>query len=587
VFQAQPFFKPPLYAYLLSFLYRLGFGLGGVLALQMIVGSLTCALTLAVGRTLLTTRQAFAAALATALLPILPFFETQLLAETWTLALTLAAILPVLLVVSGRSRPGRRNFAVAGFLLGLAALGRPNLLLQLVVLVGCLWWWGRAGGRLRLAALMPLVLGFAVAIAPATLHNLKYGEFTLVSANLGVNLYTGQSDFADGVSAIPVGIVWDDIQLRTQQAVGRGPAAGSRFLTAETLRWMRTHPGRTLALWGHKLVMMFNAVEGRNNINPLWLARRDGVFVLARWWPATWLLLPFAVVGLIWAGRGQAPFWLLRWLVLSQAVAILPFFVNARFRAPLLPFLALFGVAGFVLLGQAVRQRRWLPLLVLVVTAIGVNVDWYGYGQEHWLARDQFNQGLIQARAYGTRKPDPTQAEAHFRRALELGPNDADANETYGALLLGQAQAQMKQAERAAAAGRAIEAEAARANATQLLGRSESLHRAATRIFPRSYRSWGNLGTCQMWQAELEAVRAGAELEAGRAAEAVPLVLAALNHYQEASASLQNGLRVNRNQIEVQGQMNQIFAAVLALPSLDPSIERVQEQLRQRLAGEK
>jgi hypothetical protein len=33
--------------------------------------------------------------------------------------------------------------------------------------------------------------------------------------------------------------------------------------------------------------------------------------------------------------------------------------------------------------------------------------------------------------------------------------------------------------------------------------------------------------------------------------------------------------------------MNQIFAAVLALPSLDPSIERVQEQLRQRLAGEK
>ena len=95
VFQDQVFFKPPLYAYLLSFLYRLGLGLTGVFALQMLVGVVSCGLTLALGRIVWSARVAFVAALITALLPILPFFEVQLLAESWTLALTLAALLPV------------------------------------------------------------------------------------------------------------------------------------------------------------------------------------------------------------------------------------------------------------------------------------------------------------------------------------------------------------------------------------------------------------------------------------------------------------------------------------------------------------
>jgi len=153
VFQAQPFFKPPLYAYLLSFLYRMGLNLQGVLFLQMAVGAHTCGLTLTQGRTVFSSRVAFAAAVVTALLPILPFFESQLQAESWTLALTLGSLLPVLLIISGRSRPSARLFFIAGALLGIAALGRPNLMLQVVVLAAGLWWWGRRGGRLGLTGI--------------------------------------------------------------------------------------------------------------------------------------------------------------------------------------------------------------------------------------------------------------------------------------------------------------------------------------------------------------------------------------------------------------------------------------------------
>ena len=93
---------------------------------------------------------------------------------------------------------------------------------------------------------------FAAGVAPATLHNLKYGEPVLVSANLGANLVAGHSDRADGVSAIPVGVQWDDLQLQTRQAGARTPAEASRYLTKQALGWMADNPGRTLALLGKK-----------------------------------------------------------------------------------------------------------------------------------------------------------------------------------------------------------------------------------------------------------------------------------------------------------------------------------------------
>jgi len=583
VFQDQVFFKPPLYAYLLSVLYRLGLGLTVVFALQMLVGVVSCGLTLALGRIVWSARVAFAAALITALLPILPFFEVQLLAESWTLALALAALLPVLLVISGRIRPRAWPLGAAGLLLGLAALGRPNLMLLVVVLAGCLWWWGRRAGRLPLAKILPLIAGFVIAISPATLHNLGHGDVVPTSANLGMNLYTGQSDFADGVSAVPVGVLWDDLQLRSQQAGGQGPVAPSRFLVRETLQWMTKNPGRTLGLWFKKAVLVCNAREGRNNINPMWLAQEDGVIVLSRWWPATWLMLPFAIVGLVWAGRGNAPVWLLKWVVLSQAAAIIPFFVTARFRAPLLPLLAMFAVSGVVLLIEAVRARRWLPVAVLLVAVVVVNVDWYDLGAERWLARDHFNQAFIYSRAYGERAPDPARAEHHYRRALALAPDDVDANEHFGVRLLVRAQPLVDDGKAAAAQGRATRAMAAFAAADPLLREARGLHEHALEVFPRSFRSWANLATCQMWLADIRSVRARMRLANGDEPAATSLALESLALYQQAVDNLQEGLKVNRAQPESGRQLQLIWPAVLELPDLDPAIARVQAQLRQRM----
>ncbi len=583
VFQAQVFFKPPLYAYLLSWLYEAGFSMTGVLILQMLVGSVTVLLTFAVGRLVFTPRIAFGGALITALLPILPFFETQLLGETWTTPLTLGALLLVLRVVNGKTKAEGRTQFFAGLLMGLAALGRPNLMLLIVAVAAWQWWWGRSGNRVVSPGSIGLLLaGFLLAVSPATIHNLKYGEFSMISANLGSNLVAGNSDTADGVSAIPVGVLWDDLQLQSKQAGADDPAQASRYLTERALKWMAANPGRTLTLVGKKALLLVNAQEGRNNINPVWFAKEDGVFLLARWWPATWLMLPVAILGLAYFRRWRPGGNLLLWVVLVQAAAILPFFVNARFRLPLLPLLALFAAAGAAVLIDLwkARDRRALvvPLGFLTALFVVVNIDWFSLADESWLARDWFNQGLIHSRPYADRKPDPARAEQSFRRACELGPKEVDFHERMGAFLLGRAQPLVNAGSAAEEKNDFARAQAAYDRAEPILLEARGFHRQAAKLYRRSYRSWINLGISERWLGDGQAFNTRAAMARNDTTAARESALAALRLYQNSVQDYQNSLQINPGLEDSKRSINQMFRSVMALPGLDPAIVEFQRR---------
>lgn len=571
VFQAQVFFKPPLAAYVLAALYRLGLDMPGVLVLQLGVGVVTSVVTFAIGRLAFSARTAFGGAIAAAALPILPFFEAQMVAEAWTTALAQGSLLLFLLALRDRERRPVPKLAAAGLLLGLAALGRPNVLIALPVLAVWLWRQGRTGRHSGWRALVPVVVGCAVALAPSTLHNLRYGAFVPVSANLGVNLLTGHNDQADGISAIPVGVRWDGLQLDMRQRGAVTAGAVSALATRDALRWAVAHPGRELQLLGKKALLLLNAGEGRNNINPRWLAEEEGVFVLARWWPGTWLLLPLAVGGLLLRPREPRAD-LLRWLIAVQAAAILPFFVAARFRAPLLPLAALFAAAfvAQLLVWRRTDRRRFLLALGVAAALFGVvNVDWFGLGDDRWLAADHFNLAVIHSRAFGDREPDAVLAEQHFRRAVELDPDDVDAHERFGAHLLTRARPDVERAQSLMAAGRAAESAAARSRAAPLLEEAARHHLRALELYRRSYRSALNLGLCRLWQGELSALDLGA---ASSPADAV-VAAAALAYYGLAEETLQNAARIDPAWNDPRQLLQDVRRRALAVPNVTPAVE--------------
>ena len=421
-----------------------------------------------------------------------------------------------------------------------------------------------------------LLAGFLIAVSPATIHNLKYKEFSLISANLGANLVAGNSDVADGVSPIPVGSYWDDLQMQSWQAGATSPVQASGYLTDRALRWIVANPGRTLVLLGKKALLLVNAQEGRNNINPVWFAREEGVFLLARWWPATWLMLPVAILGLMHFRRWPPGGNLLLWVILIQAVSVLPFFVNARFRLPLLPLLSLFAAAGGAVLIDMWKagDRRALVVRLGFLTAlfVMVNVDWFGLGAESWLARDWFNQGLIHSRAYDDRKPDPVLAERSFRRALELNPDEVDYNERLGSHLLAQAQPLVNAGKAGVEKNDWTRAGAAFNRAEPLLREARDLHQRAVGLFPRAVLSWTNLGNSVRWLGDLQAFHTRAALARADTTSARQSALAALRLYQESVQEYQRSLQINQNLAYSKNSINQVFGSIMALPGLDPAI---------------
>ena len=253
VFQEAEFFKPPFYAYLLSWLYKAGFSLTGVLILQMLVGTLTVLLTLAIGRLVfsLTGRFRRGAGHGSPAHPAI--FRNP--AAGRIVDHRADHGIPAADPAGGQGKQRRNwpNPAGRGTAYGGCRAGATKPDAGHRHRGGWLWWRGRAeqAVRVSLGSLGLLLAGFLMAISPATFHNLRYGEFTLISANLGANLVAGNSDTADGVSAIPVGVHWDDLQLMSRQAGAASPASASRWLTGEAVRWMTAHPGQTLR-WPEK-----------------------------------------------------------------------------------------------------------------------------------------------------------------------------------------------------------------------------------------------------------------------------------------------------------------------------------------------
>lgn len=578
-FMPGVFFKPPLYAYALAFLYDLfGPRPAPVYLVQSLLGAGTCVCVLGLGRLTLAPRAALGGALICAALPVLVFLEFQLVAEPLTTCLTMAALL---ILIAGEERPWRT--ALSGLLLGIAALGRPNLLILAPVLA---WWlWRRGGGRLQPAVI--LIVAAGLGIAPATLHNLRQGSFVLVSANAGANLWTGIRPAADGVEAIPIGIQWDDLQLEAAQAGAGDPAAADAWLVRRALKQAAADPPRALGLLARKALLLLSAQEGRNNIGADYLARTQGIVLLRRWWPGFWLMAPFALLGLMAVlrpalfGAGRLPPACTP-ILLSLAVlalAVLPFFVNARFRQPVLPLLALFAAHGLAVLVAAMRANRHRLLAAvgcLALAAIVVNVRWFDTNRPRNDAIDELQLAGILYKGYPGHSPDPEAALLRLANAARLDPQNPDVFERWGLYLQGAAYDLVEAADRAQRLNR--DPGPLRSAAVSRLQQAADLHRQAVRLYPRSFRSYGSLGAVLSLLGRLDGQEADAALAAGDTLGARQRAVAAASHLEAAIAAWQQGAQMQPHLPGARDGLAASYEALAALPELAAEITAAKER---------
>ncbi|MCX6835052.1 MAG: glycosyltransferase family 39 protein [candidate division Zixibacteria bacterium] len=430
------YFRAPLYVYCLGLLYAaLGVSLWVGRLFGLAIGLASIGMTYLLARRFLSRWFAATAAIIQACLPIVIYFESELLLDPLFMLLMQVAVWRALLWLDTQRE---RDLFLTGLTFGLAAICRPTALVPAGVVLIYVLISKRASGS-RLARSVLFIAGLLVFIAPITVRNLIVAnDPVLIASQDGINLFIGNNEQADGLSAVmpePLGHNWQIRQITyiAESDVGRRlkPGEVSAYWRGLAFDWIKDNPGKFLALFGKKLLYQFGAREISNNRS---LQSHFSSFGLLEHNPLSFgLVFPLAVLGAIalWRRHPEARMVVLIVAVYAATVAL--FFFNSRFRLPVMPYYCLLAAAGLAWIWQQERQQ-----LVLVATIIAAmfGLGWLSFHPpisypDTWSVQSLVSRGLL---LYS--KSEFAEALGPFRQAADLRPDFPEVNLNLGATYL-------------------------------------------------------------------------------------------------------------------------------------------------------
>jgi 4-amino-4-deoxy-L-arabinose transferase-like glycosyltransferase len=360
--RAATFFQAPFYPWVLGLAYRV-FGAEQATArwLQILMSVASCWLVYRIAE------RAFDSTVARVALGMSAFYGMYIYFANELLAVTLVVFLDLLgldLLLRAAADGRVISWAAAGAVFGLSAITRPTILP--CVAAGCLWAlvisWRSGNRRAKLRGVVAFIAGVGVPIAPVTLHNyLADGDLVLIAANGGFNFYIGNNPQSDGMTAAAPSISPDrrdaqSAQLRVaREGLGKvdaTPGEASHYWYDQGCSYIKGNPREALQKTVAKALILCNAHEVSNNRVIEFATRHSSIFSVATL--GFWLVLPLALAGLVIGGVWNESKSLLLIFAVVYAATLVPFFVNARFRMPIVAVLLVFAAAAVV------GWYRWL-----------------------------------------------------------------------------------------------------------------------------------------------------------------------------------------------------------------------------------
>lgn len=436
----EVFYQAPLYPYVLGGLYAVaGPSTLTVRVCQTLIGTATCVFVALTARRLFSERAGLIAGLGLAFYAPAVFFDG--LVQKSVLDLFFVSL--SLWIVSGLvDKPDTRSrwFAL-GTAIGALALTRENALIFAAAIL--IWPPGRVSStqRQRLLSSGVFLLGLALVLLPVAARNrIVGGEWHVTTSQLGPNLYIGNNPSADGTyAALREGR--GSAEYERQDATELAEAATGRLLTPgevshywirRTLEFVTSQPGEWLSLMGRKAALLWNRTEfvdtesqeSYEDWSPLLRAlARVGHFGV---------LVPLAVFGVFATWRDRARIGVYYMMAALYAASVVLFYVSARYRLPLVPFLMLFAAAGMAALPAFIRGagRRRVAIVLALVIAVAFVTNRPLLSADLMKATTETNLGV----ALQTEN-NLEEAEARYRRALALQPDYAPAYVNLGMLL--------------------------------------------------------------------------------------------------------------------------------------------------------
>jgi tetratricopeptide (TPR) repeat protein len=331
-----------------------------------------------------------------------------------------------------------------GIDLGCLALTRENSL----ILAGAIVFWALVHPNLpwarRATVAAVFVVGLSGVLLPVALRNKIVGdEWHLTTSQAGANFYIGNNARASGVpSSLREGrgspeYEQEDATDLAQVALRRRltPAEVSQYWTAQAITFIRSQPGAWLRLMARKTALLVNRSEWIDTESQDSYEEWSTVLRAGAWVGHFGVLVPLALVGVIATWRARAKLWVLYLMAGAYAASVVMFYVSARYRFPLAPFLLLFAAAGVVSLPGLFRGRTPAHVtgIVAAVAALAILANWPMLWGDLMRAITENNLGTS---LQEEQRLD--EAAAHYRRALSIRSDYAPAYNNLGVVLLAQ-----------------------------------------------------------------------------------------------------------------------------------------------------
>ncbi len=359
----QAFFRAPLYPYFLGLVYYIfGHNYYAPRIVQYLIGSIGVLLFALLAARLFGKKMGVVTGIVFATYASVIYFEGELLLDFLLIPLDL---LIFIFLYKAKESPSPINWTLAGLWLGLSAITRPNILVFIPAVLLWIWYCFHKSEnlqrQLKFAALF--LVGVFLPILPVAVHNYRAEEpLVLIASQGGINFYIGNNPNADGFTSMMPGRLqtnWElaDIRAMAKEETGRelSSAELSDFWYRKGLEFWKSHPVDAFKLLLKKTYLFFTRFEISNN-QDIYLFWKNSSLI--RLLPVGfWLVGPLGLLGIVFSlVKRKAR--LLSIFVLIYAASVILFFVNARFRLPILPFLTLFAIYAVYELGKRFREKQ-------------------------------------------------------------------------------------------------------------------------------------------------------------------------------------------------------------------------------------
>lgn len=375
--QDKAFFMGPLYPYSLGGIYAI-FGHTNLVPriVQMLLGLGCCILLFFLGRSLFSPMVGLCASAIYAIYKPVLFYEQIILSET---LMAFSIVLFFFLLIQLCKKKYYGWWIVSGLVFGFVALLRGNVILFIPVLL--IWFFingyekSKSLNTIFRNSIWRIILfsaGFLISILPATLHNyLAEKDFVLITSNAGFNLFVGNNEKAGGFFYLPPQFNWeqDPNGSRTaERTLGKSPLTSSevsRFWGEKAYRFIKGNPTTFIKLLAIKFYLFWGAFE----IPQIYNIYEMKAFIPILKFPLAnyTIMAPLAFIGLIISFiKTDKRRTLLILFVITYILSLLPFFITARFRIPIIPVLCLFAGYTVVNIIEALKGNKWKESIIYV-----------------------------------------------------------------------------------------------------------------------------------------------------------------------------------------------------------------------------